>query len=60
VQPAYVMAFRKRMKKRGYKNITIKYRKDKKMYVVSGDEPLSGCRVIRECGYDFICNGFRF
>ena len=60
VQPAYVMAFRKRMKKRGYKNISIKYRKDLKMYVVSGDEPLCGVRVVKYCGIDFLCNGFRF
>ncbi len=61
MQPNYVMAFRKRLYKRGYRNIMIsRYKINGVLYwCVSADEPLSLTRVERVCSVDFLVNSFR-
>lgn len=61
MQPPYVMAFRKRLYNRGYREIKIsRFRVDGILYWhVSALEPLSETRVWRLCSVDFLCNKFR-
>lgn len=44
-QPVEVMAFRKRLKKRGYMAVSIAWDTDQKVYHVSACEPLAGQKV---------------
>lgn len=41
MQSPVVMAFRKRLKKRGYSDVSIKFLKKENIYLVSAIEPLS-------------------
>ncbi len=61
MQPTYVMAFRKRLYNRGYRNIMIcRYKINGEIYwSVSAEEPLSQKRVERICSVDFLVNSFR-
>ena len=66
MQPAEVLAFRKRLKKRGYKDVSISlhvdpatHRYDGK-YLVCAREPLAGILVNRVCTVEFMHNAFRF
>lgn len=66
MQPVTVLAFRKRLKKRGYKEISITlnvdpvtHRYDGK-YLVCAREPLAGVFVNRVCSIEFMHNAFRF
>lgn len=65
-QNTTVMAFRKRLKKRGYEEISIKSYKGEEnkviseiLFMVTAIEPLSGNRVCRLCGYEFMNDSFR-
>ena len=60
MQPTYVMAFRKRLKKRGYTDIKI-YRAvySQDIYLVSAIEPLAGFGVQRECTIEFMHQAFK-
>lgn len=60
LQSNFVMAFRKRLKKRGYTDVSIRKLKDSNEYLVTGIEPLSGAVVSRECSISFLLNAFRF
>lgn len=53
-----IMAFRKRLKKRGYRDISIRF-KDSGLYVISAIEPLSEERVRVERGVVFMSHAFR-
>lgn len=61
MQPCYVMAFRKRLHTRGYKDINIsRYKINGVLYWhVSALEPLSESRVERVCSVDFLVSSFR-
>jgi len=61
MQKPTVMAFRKRMKKRGYKDIRI-YESawQYNVYDVSGVEPLAGTRVKTQVTIDEMHLAFRF
>lgn len=61
MQPCYVMAFRKRLRNRGYRNISIceYWRTEGNGWLVSADEPLSGCRVEKVLSVTEILNMFR-
>lgn len=45
MQNRVVMAFRKRCKNRGYREISIRYDKEKKSYLVLAVDPLAGIPV---------------
>lgn len=61
MQPTYVMAFRKRLKKRGYVDLSILKIKDKPgMYLVSAREPLTFTSVSRECDLKYLCHAFKY
>lgn len=62
MQPAYVMAYRKRLKKRGYSNINIKrvIRSKADAYLVTAVEPLSGQQVKQIVNAVIMHNSFRF
>lgn len=60
MQSSFIMAFRKRLKKRGYTDVSIRKIKDEDFYLVIGTEPLSGAVISRKCSYDFLLNAFRF
>lgn len=53
-----IMAFRKRLKKRGYRDISIRF-KGSGLYVISAIEPLSEERVRVERGVVFMSHAFR-
>lgn len=58
-----LLAFRARMKKRGYRDIhiTVLHHLDSPdTYLVDAVEPLADFRVQREVGLDFIVHAFRF
>lgn len=61
MQPNYVMSFRKRLRNRGYRNISIgeRFVDRQLLWLVSADEPLSGCRVEVLLSQSSICNMFR-
>lgn len=61
MQPNYVLAFRKRLYNRGYRDIKI-YRvkcSQDVLYNVSACEPLAGVYVSRNCDIDYLLNSFR-
>jgi hypothetical protein len=62
MQPTYVMAYRKRLKKRGYSNVSIKrvVRSKDDAYLVTAVEPLSGQRVQQIVDAVIMHNSFRF
>lgn len=59
MQPTLIMAFRKRMKKRGYTNISIKLLKNG-LYKVSANEPLGYVLVSVEYSLLDMRSAFRF
>ena len=60
LQNTVIMAFRKRLKKRGYSNVSIKKNKGSNDYIVSGYEPLAHFLVSRKCSFEFMLHSFRF
>ncbi len=58
MQPTIVMAFRKRLKSYGYKDVSIKFDCDSKLYLVSAVDPLGGILISRLCGLEFMYNSF--
>lgn len=54
------MAFRKRLKKRGYSEVSIRKSKDSNEYNVSAYEPLAHTLVSRKCSFEFMLQSFRF
>lgn len=60
MQNVVILAFRKRLKKRGYSNVSICKVKDSENYLVTAIEPLAGIQV--SCEYDIFAmrDGFRF
>lgn len=60
MQNTTIMAFRKRLKKRGYVDVSIKKLKDSDLYLVTAVEPLAKIQVSRECSIVFMYNKFRF
>lgn len=66
MQPVTVLAFRKRLKKRGYTDISIILHEDPETYKLDGKylvcarEPLAGQYVRKVCTIEFMHNAFRF
>lgn len=60
LQKPWIMAFRKRLKKRGYTDVSIRKIKDTELYLVTGVEPLASSVISRECSVSFMVNSFRF
>jgi len=60
MQQPTVMAFRKRLKKRGYTKISIKRIKKTGNFMVTAVEPLAGVVVSREYSLVEMYNTFRF
>lgn len=60
MQKPVIMAFRKRLKKRGYTDISICKERDSDEYVVNAAEPLA--HVVVTCKYTIVAmyNSFRF
>lgn len=54
------MAFRKRLKKRGYKDVSIKFNKESGLYVISALEPLANTLINVEYSIDRMFRSFRF
>lgn len=59
MQSTVVMAFRKRLSKRGYKNICIKKSKENDIYIVLAKEPLAGVVVQAEYSNEKMYRSFR-
>ncbi len=62
MQHPVVMVFRKRLKKRGYTDVSIKVynrNSDIEHYIVTAVEPLSGIKVSKVCGSIFMYHSFR-
>lgn len=60
MQNLVVLAFRKRLKKRGYLNISIHKVKGSDEYTVTAVEPLAGVQVSRRLDLFDMNQGFRF
>ena len=66
MQPAEVLAFRKRLKKRGYKAVSISLHWDPETrsydgkYLVEAREPLANQKIERVCTIGYMMNAFRF
>ena len=55
-----VMAFRARLKKRGYKEIHIKHRKKEGTWEICAKEPLGNNTIFAQYSDEAIINSFRF
>lgn len=64
MQNRIVLAFRKRLKKRGYRDVSIVQIKYYGLfygdYLVRAVEPLAGTLVERKCDLDYMYRAFRF
>ena len=60
MQNPVIMAFRKRLKKRGYKDVSIKFNKESGLYVISALEPLANILINVEYSIDRMFGSFRF
>ena len=66
MQNRVILAFRKRLRKRGYTDISVFQVKHPLTrvftgkYLVRAVEPLSGISVTRECSLDYMDHAFRF
>lgn len=66
MQNCIILAFRKRLKKRGYTDISVfqvKHPLTRRFtgnYLVRAVEPLSGVAVSRECTLEYMDHAFRF
>ena len=66
MQNHVILAFRKRLRKRGYTDISIfqvKHPLTRRFtgnYLVRAVEPLSGISVTRECSLEYMDHAFRF
>ncbi len=61
MQSPIVMAFRKRLKKRGYTEISIKMiKEDNQSYIVSAIEPLAHQKIIATYSIIGMCNSFKW
>lgn len=60
MQNPVIMAFRKRLKKRGYKDVSIKFNKESGLYVISALEPLANTLINVEYSIDRMFRSFRF
>lgn len=62
MQNTIIMAFRKRLKNRGYKNVSIKIIKEgenKGKYIVTAEEPLSYTNITKICDEYFMNTKFK-
>lgn len=60
MQNPVIMAFRKRLKKRGYKDVSIKFNKESGLYVISALESLANTLINVEYSIDRMFGSFRF
>lgn len=64
MQNLIVLAFRKRLKNRGYTKVSILQIKNSKSpaerYLIRAVEPLAGTLVERKCGLAYMSEAFRF
>lgn len=60
MQNPVIMAFRKRLKKRGYKDVSIKFNKESGLYVISALELLANTLINVEYSIDRMFGSFRF
>lgn len=60
MQNVHILAFRKRLKKRGYTNISIKKKKDSDLYIVSAVEPLAKVDIVTSYSIYDMSKSFRF
>lgn len=60
MQDNVVMAFRKRLKKRGYTDISIKYNKKKDIYNIKAIEPLGHLCICVDYSITAMYDSFRF
>jgi hypothetical protein len=60
MQSVAIMAFRKRLKKRGYVSISIKRKKESQSYIVKAVEPLGRLNVCCEYTVEGMYHAFRF
>lgn len=60
MQSNVVMAFRKRLKKRGYTDISIKYNKEKAIYNIKAIEPLGHLCICADYSIIAMHHSFKF